>query len=102
MTTATATREKIEEGWPEWTADLLQRIARGDMDAAANMLVCSTIDQTGGWWGPEDDAGYRTMFQHPEVLRNAKVLWLHMEPMLLQEAVGRIRNDMIEVGWALD
>ncbi len=90
-----------QEDWPQWIEDLLTLIIKGDMDAAANHLVCNTIDQNGEW-SPEDHAGYTRMFTQSVVLKHAKTLWKHMEPMLMPEAVDRIREDMIEVGWALD
>lgn len=89
------------ENWAQWKEDLLVSITKGDMPAAANMLVCSTIDRNGDW-EEKDFRGYHEMFQHRLVLRHAKKLWKYMEPMLVPEFVDTIRNEMIDEGWPLD
>ncbi|MDB5260222.1 MAG: hypothetical protein JWN37_453 [Candidatus Nomurabacteria bacterium] len=89
------------EGWPQWREDLLMRIETHRWDAAANTLVCSTIDHNGDWEQKDFDC-YHAMFQHPTVLAHAKELWALMIPLLCPKFVDQIRKEMIAEGWQLD
>lgn len=90
--------ETKTEGWPEWTATLLQRIERGDFELAANMLACCT-NCGPGTDKPGDRNGRRNMFMHPEVIKHAKILWEEMVPSLTPDAVPKVRAACYRYGW---
>lgn len=87
---------EMPEDWPKWTAQLLDYIAQRDAEAAANVLVqCLQHEEM----TRADLDGHNAMFQHPEVLKQCKVLWMYMEPMLVPEFVQEIRGELVHSGW---
>jgi hypothetical protein len=86
----------LEDDWPAWTAEILERIARNDMAGAAwSLLNCLRHEE----FTEEDGIGYTIMFTHPMVMSNAGELWQHMLPDLGTEFIEEVRQEMIAVGW---
>ena len=88
---------EIREGWSDWIATVRQRIARGQLECAAHMLICCGPNPS--MWTEEDYSGYRDMFTLPEVLANAQALWRHMRTEITPGHVLDVFSEVRGCGW---
>lgn len=88
----------LEYDWPAWTAEILAKITRGDMDGAGYSLLNSLRHEE---FTEDDKIGYTIMFTHPEVMKRADVLWKHMKLEIIPGREQEVRDELVEAGWLI-
>jgi hypothetical protein len=84
--------------WMNWIATMLKRLRKGELEGVAAMLACclpfesTDVDK----WGED------RMFKHPELSGLHQQIWDHMKPMIVPEAVEKVKNNLrSRFGWQI-